>query len=45
MKKSDLKSGMRVTLRRGVKGIVLLGTSRGDIIPFDRDWETKFVYH
>jgi hypothetical protein len=32
MKKADLKTGMRVTDRRGNTAIVLIGTSNGDII-------------
>ena len=32
MKKSDLKTGMQVTQRNGVRAIVMLGTSRGDIV-------------
>lgn len=32
MKKEDLKSGMVVVTRDGNKGIVLLGTTNGDII-------------
>ena len=32
MKKSDLRSGMVVVNREGAKGIVLLGTEKGNII-------------
>ena len=46
MQKKDLKSGMVVVLRNGRRGLVLLNTSRGDIVggcgdtsqDFDTEW-------
>jgi len=46
MQKKDLKSGMVIVLRNGERGLVLLNTSRGDIVggcdgaskEFDTTW-------
>jgi hypothetical protein len=37
MKKSELKSGMLITLRNGKKGIILLNTPQGDVVASNGD--------
>ena len=44
MKKEDLKTGMLVEQRDGKKGIVLLKTSKGDIVGGDCGRELKIWY-
>ena len=41
MKKKDLKSGMVVVDRKGQVGIILLGTSKGDLIGGGGEWDDR----